>query len=151
MADVKNHLIGGLIALLLLTSITTLMFTLNSGTGDQSDAVGGVIDTNSVKGFNSTIYNNNNITNTVTELKQDISNLQPKLDLTSVISLPVAFIQTGWDLVKLAIQSFDSMNGMFTTLSAYLGIPEWAVGFLTLIISTGLVFAILYLIFGKDF
>lgn len=157
MGEVRDHFIGIAIGtllfaagILIITNISTGHSTDRDSSNDPSTAIPNLINQTEFTNFQNNI-NTTTITNISTRLNNDLTKLTPALKLTSIITLPIAFITIGWDSIKFIIGSFGLLTTPLTALTGYLGIPIEVVGFITAILLFVLIFAVLGMIFGKDF
>lgn len=153
MAEIRDHFIGiGIFAIIIICAIT-IIININSGdpAGDKSDAIPGFMDEAQLQDFNESINVADELKEDTAALHESVKKLTPKLDVTSIITLPIAFVQTGWNLVKFMINAFELLTTPLTTFSSFLGIPPFVIDLVIAILTLVLIFAVVGLIFGKDF
>lgn len=147
----RNFFYAAIIFALMITGIVALIGET------EKDVPGGpeinLMDDERITEFNRTFYPK--------QLADDIENLSGKMKALQpsqqwgaldVITLPLAFIGTAWDMVKFVIGSFGFMNTAIEGLSTYSGlpIPSWVPIFIILLITVLFIFSILTIIFGKE-
>jgi hypothetical protein len=153
MAEIRDHFIGISIFVIVVLCGISIITLINSGdpNGDGSDAIPNLVDQSSLNSFNRSVNVANKLNDDIVHLSEAIANLKPKLDLVSIITLPVAFVQTGWATISFIIDSFSLMTTPLSALSGFLGIPEFVVNIVVGMLSLILIFGVLGLIFGKEF
>jgi len=149
----RHYTIAGLIFVLLVTGATSIITLVEKGDiGDQENTkVTGFMDNDVLTKFNRSLNVYDNLNSDVTSMKENIKLLNPQTPL-EVLTLPVAFIQTAWKIIKVVIDGFDFMSGALSGLIGNLGVyvPDWVSKILILITSVFLIYTILSLIMGKD-
>lgn len=149
----RHYTIAGLIFVLLVTGATSIITLVEKGDiGDQENTkVTGFMDNDVLTKFNRSLNVYDNLNSDVISMKESIKLLNPQTPL-EVLTLPVAFIQTAWKIIKVAIDGFDFMSGAISGLIGNLGVyvPDWVSKILILITSVFLIYTILSLIMGKD-
>lgn len=146
-------------SIIIFALIITGVYTIISIVMDESmgaDASNQLMSDEDLKYFNDTLQVEN-LEDDINDIRGGIERLEPsqKWGILDVVSLPLAFIETAWDSIKLVISSFTMMDDSIEGATAYFDTGEkqntqWVSGFIITLIGAFLVFSILSLIFGKD-
>ena len=146
----RHFFYAAIVFTMLVTGVVSLLTMVIDGSdGSTSSAVPELMSSDRVTEFNKTFNIGEDLSASIGDLKSKMQGLKPT-SKASVITLPIAFIETSWAMIKFIIDSFGFMDSAFDGLSAFLGIPSWVAGFIIAIIVILFVFSILTIIFGKD-
>lgn len=138
------------IAISLTVALIVAVDTGIPGENQAESAMKLKMDESEIVAFNNTYNVQENITSNANKLQERIEDLRVENPL-EIITLPVAFVQTGWEVVVFIFKSFGFMNDAIYGLSTYLHIPVFVPALIIVLIVLFFVFAVISLIFNKDF
>ncbi len=142
-----------------MVTILSLVISGSSGDGDSqvddllSSQGGGLSSVQQLEAWNRTFNVFDDLTDDITTVKEDIEEVGAKEQtfLESAITLPVAFIQTSWGVVRFIFKSFGFVDEAFRGLATVLHLPTWIPTLIISLLVVMFIFSVITLMFGKEF